>query len=115
MASLDILGLPREELVRHVAQLHGKPGKGAWHADALFRDLHVNGRFAPEELPEFADNPALAARVRAAFHLNLPEISGREGDGNTYKFLLRLEGAENPPLESESVVIPMKAYKTLCV
>src|SRR5690606_7641658 len=59
----------------------------------------------------FADNPTLAARVRDAFRLELPELSGRQGDGDTYKILLKMRDG----LESESVVIPMKAYKTLCV
>jgi 23S rRNA (adenine2503-C2)-methyltransferase len=110
-APLDILSLTRAELAAEIGRLHGKPGKGAYHADALFKDLYVNGRFEPESLAEFAGNPALAARARDRFRLDLPDISGKEGDGHTYKFLLKLEGA----LESESVVIPMKAYKTLCV
>src|SRR5690606_24445513 len=59
----------------------------------------------------FADNPTLAARVRDAFRLELPELSGRQGDGDTYKILLKMRDG----LESESVVIPMKAYKTLCI
>jgi 23S rRNA (adenine2503-C2)-methyltransferase len=113
---LDILGLTRDELARHMAALHGKPGKGAYHADALFRDVYGHARLAPEALAAFADNPGLAARVRAAFTLGLPAVAGRQGDGDTYKFLLRLEGAPGTkPLESESVVIPMKHHKTLCV
>jgi 23S rRNA (adenine2503-C2)-methyltransferase len=110
-APLDILSLTRAGLAAEIGLLHDRPGKGEYHADALFKDVHEKGRFAPEELPEFADNPVLAARVRERFRLDLPEISGREGDGDTYKFLLRLDGA----LESESVVIPMKHHKTLCV
>lgn len=116
-SALDILGLTRAELAAEIALLHEKPGKGAYHADALFKDLYEHARFAPETLPEFADNPALAERVRDRFRLALPDIAGRQGDGDTYKFLLKLEGrsARESALESESVVIPMKAYKTLCV
>jgi 23S rRNA (adenine2503-C2)-methyltransferase len=45
------------------------------------------------------------------FRFALPPVSGKSGDGDTYKFLLRLEDG----LESESVVIPMRRYKSLCV
>src|SRR5690606_7100259 len=53
----------------------------------------------------------LARRVRERFRLDPPELAGKQGDGSAYKFLLKLSDG----LESESVVIPMKAYKTLCV
>ncbi len=116
---LDILGITRAQLARHLGRLNTKStraNKGAFHADALFRDLYGNARLAPETLPAFADNPALAAAVRAAFTLNPPDIADRQGDGDTYKFLLKLDdhGAQRA-LESESVVIPMKHHKTLCV
>ncbi len=110
---LDILGLTRAELAIEVGILHGKPGKGAYHADAVFKDLYENARFAPELLPEFGDNPGLAERVRDHFRLALPDITERQGDGDTFKFLLKVDGES--ALETESVVIPMKAYKTLCV
>lgn len=116
---LDILGLTRAELAAHLARLNVKsarPNKGAYHADALFRDVYRNARLAPQALEAFADNPELAARVREAFTLRLPEITDRQGDGDTYKFLLKLDGSgDAPSLESESVVIPMKHHKTLCV
>jgi 23S rRNA (adenine2503-C2)-methyltransferase len=114
---LDILGLTRAELADHLGRLNVKStraNKGAFHADALFTDVYENARLAPEALPAFADNIGLAERVREAFTLSLPDITGRQGDGDTYKFLLKLEGGEKP-LESESVVIPMKHHKTLCV
>ncbi len=109
--SLDVLSVPRAALAAEVAPLHGKPGKGAYHADALFRALHRDGTFNPGAMPEFADNPALAARVGERFRLDLPEIAARQGDGDTFKILLKLRDG----LECESVVIPMKQYKTLCV
>lgn len=110
---LSLLGLTRSRLRAEVSRLHGKPGKGAWHADAVFKALYAEGSFDPASLPEFSGNPALAQRVREAFRLELPELSGKRGDATqgAYKFLLRMADG----LESESVVIPMKAYKTLCV
>jgi 23S rRNA (adenine2503-C2)-methyltransferase len=141
-APLDILSVTRAELAETLGRLNVKsirankgdventrpnrgvfentrPNRGAFHADALFKDVYENARLAPEELSAFADNPALAASVRETFRLALPDITGRQGDGETYKFLLKLDGpvgaTEAKPLESESVVIPMKHHKTLCV
>lgn len=116
---LDILGLTRTQLATHLGRLNTRStreGRGVYHADALFRDLYRHARLAPDALPAFADNPALATAIHNAFSLTLPELAGRHGDGDTYKFLLKLEGREGAkPLESESVVIPMKHHKTLCV
>ncbi len=86
-------------------------GKGEYHAGALFRSLYRRGADDPGPLPEFAANPSLAAKVRDAFAYSLPEISGRSGDGETYKFLLKLRDG----YECESVIIPMRQYKSLCV
>jgi 23S rRNA (adenine2503-C2)-methyltransferase len=108
---LDILGLSRSALCAEFGALHGKPGKGAYHGEAVFKAMYERGTFAPEGLPEFEMNPALAQRARDHFRFTLPEITGNKGDGDTYKFLLKLESG----YESESVVIPMKGYKTLCV
>ncbi len=108
---LDILGLTCDALCDEIGRLHNKPGKGDYHGRALFRALYRTGAFAPETLPEFADNLSLAQKVKDHFRLSLPPISSQQTDGDTYKFLLKLDGG----LESESVVIPMRNYKTLCV
>jgi 23S rRNA (adenine2503-C2)-methyltransferase len=111
--ALDILGLTRANIAAEIGRLHDKPGKGAYHADAVFKALYAEGRFDPESLVEFDKNPELARRVRDCFRLDLPDLTGKRGDGTgeAYKFLLKMGDG----LESESVVIPMKAYKTLCV
>jgi 23S rRNA (adenine2503-C2)-methyltransferase len=93
------------------AEFQRRFGKGEYHSGSLFRALYRRGADDPAALPEFAANPSLAAEVSAAFGYRLPEIAGREGDGETYKFLLKLRDG----YESESVVIPMKQYKSLCV
>ena len=62
-------------------------------------------------MPEFADNLELARKVQEHLRLELPPVVDRQGDGETYKFLLRLADDR----ECESVVIPMRRYKTLCV
>ena len=109
--SLDLLGLSFEALSRELGLLHERPGKGAFHADAMFKALYRDGVFDPASLPEFESNPALAQKAAGHFHFALPPLAGKQGDGETFKFLLRLHDG----LESESVVIPMRRYKTLCV
>lgn len=112
-----------------VAEFGRRFGKGEFHAGALFRSLYRKGESDPGKLPEFAANPTLAESVRQAFKYSLPPLVGRSGAGDTgfqsesgsrgesgsrsetYKFLLKLRGG----LESESVVIPMRQYKSLCI
>jgi 23S rRNA (adenine2503-C2)-methyltransferase len=94
-----------------VAEFGRRFGKGEFHAGALFRSLYRKGESDPGKLPEFAANPSLAEEVRRSFGYSLPPLTGRSGDGDTYKFLLKLKGG----LESESVVIPMRQYKSLCI
>ncbi|HKP97561.1 MAG TPA: 23S rRNA (adenine(2503)-C(2))-methyltransferase RlmN [Fibrobacteria bacterium] len=110
----DILRYDYDGLVAEFAR---RFGKGEYHAGALFRALYRRGESDPGALPEFAANPSLAQAVRESFRYRLPPESGRSGEGEagsrdaTYKFLLRLPGG----LESESVVIPMRQYKSLCI
>ncbi len=93
------------------AEFDRRFGKGEYHAGALFRSLYRRGASDPGALPEFSANPSLAQSVRGAFRYSLPEIAGRVGDETAYKFLLRLRDG----YESESVVIPMRQYKSLCI
>ncbi|MEO7427572.1 MAG: 23S rRNA (adenine(2503)-C(2))-methyltransferase RlmN [Fibrobacteria bacterium] len=93
------------------AEFERRFGKGEYHAGALFRALYRRGESDPGALPEFAANPALAKSVRADFGYSLPPVAGRSGDATAYKFLLKLRDG----LESESVVIPMRQYKSLCI
>jgi len=99
------------DLPSMVALFRERFGKGEYHALALFRSIHRSGVSDPRLLPEYAGNPALAESVAAQFPVRLPPLCGRSGEGPTYKFLLRLRDG----LESESVVIPMRSYKSLCV
>ncbi len=108
---MDILSLPYDALCRKFAALHGKLGKGVFHADAVFQKLYRDGVFDPESLPEFVANLPLARSAKQHFSFALPPLAGKQGDGDTFKFLLRLHDG----LESETVVIPMRKYKTLCV
>jgi 23S rRNA (adenine2503-C2)-methyltransferase len=105
---IDPLGLDLPSLV---AQFGERWGKGEYHALALFRSIHRNGVFDPRAIPEFGQNPSFAEAVAERYPVRLPPVCGRSGDGATYKFILKLRDG----LESESVVIPMASYKSLCV
>ena len=105
---VDPLGL---DLPTLVAQFGERFGKGEYHALALFRAIYRTGMADPRALSEYGQNLSLAEAVAAQFPVHLPPVVGRSGDGSTYKFLLRLRDG----LETESVVIPMKSYKSLCV
>ena len=105
---MDPLGLDLPSLVTLFGE---RLGKGEYHALALFRSIHRDGVFDPRGLSEFATNPSLAEALAHQFPVSLPPVCGHSGDGQTYKFLLRLRDG----LESESVVIPMRSYKSLCV
>ncbi|MEO6097620.1 MAG: 23S rRNA (adenine(2503)-C(2))-methyltransferase RlmN [Fibrobacteria bacterium] len=100
-----------------VGEFDRRFGKGEFHAGALFRSLYRKGEPDPGPLPEFAANPSLARAVRESFAYRLPDEAGRSGDGltgspdRTYKFLLKLRDG----LVCESVVIPMRQYKSLCI
>jgi 23S rRNA (adenine2503-C2)-methyltransferase len=113
---MDLLGYDYAGLVREFGT---RFGKGEYHAGAFFRQVYRHGAADPAALPEFAANPSLADAVQKAFPLKLPEVAGRSGEGDTYKFLLKVAGAEGAVpgrgLETESVVIPMRQYKSLCV
>lgn len=107
----NVVGLTFESLCSELSQLHGKSRKCEFHARAIFKSLYREGRFDPLSLPELLDNVDFAKNVANHLCLDLPSICDRQVDGDTYKFLLKLSDR----LECESVVIPMRRYKTLCV
>ncbi|MBI4979858.1 MAG: 23S rRNA (adenine(2503)-C(2))-methyltransferase RlmN [Spirochaetes bacterium] len=107
-AMMSILDYPYDGLLKQFGLLWGK---GEFHAGALFRQVYRNGILDPAALPAFVQNPSLAHKVTETFRLNIPEPFGTSRDGDTYKFLLKMDDG----LETESVVIPMKQYKSLCV
>ncbi len=94
-----------------IAEFALRYGKGEYHAGAMFRQIYRHGKVDLDSLPEFDANPSLKAKINADLNIALPELVGRSGDGVTYKFLLKI--AEK--YESESVIIPMRHYKSICV
>ncbi len=107
-ARLDLLAHDYAGLIR---EFRRRWGKGEYYSGAVFRQVFQSGKLDLDALPEFDKNPAFRATLRQNLGLNLPPLVGKRGDGDTYKFLLRLEEG----METESVIIPMRHYKTLCV
>jgi 23S rRNA (adenine2503-C2)-methyltransferase len=89
-------------------------GKGYRHALHLYQQWMQQGRFEGAD-PLFANAGHLFQDIEALTSRLLPrlltKVEGTPGDSQTLKFLLKLEDG----LETESVLIPMKAGWTLCV
>ena len=107
-AAIRALGLSRYELIK---AFNTEYGKGAYHAEALFRRLFGSGTADVSAMEEFAPAADLARRVEQDYHLVLPSVGRIQNDGGTRKFTLRLAGGDL----SESVLIPMSGWETLCL
>ncbi|MDH5490594.1 MAG: radical SAM protein, partial [Myxococcales bacterium] len=99
-----------EELVARAA---ARLSRGAGAARRVYRQVMLEGRFAPEELGLAAET---SAGWRAAFDFELPElvrlVEEPSETGKTAKAVLRLADG----LEAECVLIPMgRGRQTLCV
>ena len=86
-------------------------GKGAYHAQALFRRLYREGNAAVGNMEEFRPSESLARLVEGDFEVILPQIKEFVDDEGTLKFTLTL----NDHSLTESVVIPMSNWTTLCI
>ncbi len=117
---LDLLGMTRPELIAYVAE---KFGKGEFYGDALFRELYGNSDRGRER----SSSPAFVKFYSDLTSSPLPEVVRKEEEAGTVKFLLEMDKFPgttpgNSPDTiigrsrcSESVLIPMKNYSTLCL
>lgn len=108
--AIQIHGLTGEQLV---AEARARLAQGAGVARAVYRQVVLEGRFAPEEL---GLGERACAEWRRVFRFELPEVvrvaSEPSEHGETVKAVLRAEGG----LEYECVRIPMGRDRfTLCV
>jgi len=104
----DVFGWTRDGLIDELGRRYGK---GAFHADALFRHLYSSGTADVRSLDEFRPAPGLAKRIAEDLRVELPSIVSRQDDGGTRKFTLPTADGNR----TESVVIPMDDWNTLCV
>ncbi len=106
--ALKSLGMTRKELADTFAE---KYGKGLYHADALFRHLYSHGDADVRGVPEYQPGQVLAEKISEDFRILLPEMDVLLNDVGTKKYTLTLADG----LRTESVLIPMSGWNTLCV
>lgn len=105
---MNILGLTIEELTE---QFGARYKKGRYHAAAVYREALRNGALNLVSIKEFEKSQPLAEQIENDFSIDLwPVVNVAEDDG-VAKFVTRSDDG----YEYETVVIPMKNYKTLCV
>ncbi len=85
--------------------------KGEYFSGALFRQLFSSASTEVSQIVNFRHHLEFAKKISSDFPLELPEPHVVKKDGETLKFLIKLKDG----LETESVVIPMRKYKSLCV
>ena len=105
---LKSLGLTREELISAFGTEYGK---GAYHAEALFRHLYSCGNADISGLQEFLPAADLASRVERDYRVVLPHQDAVHEDGGTRKYSLVMADGSR----TESVIIPMADWNTLCI
>lgn len=91
--------------------VHASRGKKSAYGDALFRQLYGS----PKGRTGFPESMAFKAFLDEVLQDDLPPLAGRQEEGGTVKFLLRMDGEGETGVGSESVIIPMRGHSTLCV
>jgi len=86
-------------------------GKGAYHSQALMREILKQGNMDFHIAEEFRRSPAFAEQLKKDILVPVPEITRIVSEDETVKFTVRMEDG----YEAESVVIPMQNHNTLCV
>ncbi|MFA6011843.1 MAG: 23S rRNA (adenine(2503)-C(2))-methyltransferase RlmN [Desulfobacteraceae bacterium] len=86
-------------------------GKGAYHSQALMREILKKGNMDFHLAEEFRRSASLAEQLKKDVVISVPEITRIVSEDDTIKFTVRMEDGN----EAESVVIPMQNHNTLCV
>ena len=110
MGSLSIggFGYRFDELIEYFSSHYGK---GAYHAQVLFQQLYSEGNASVSQKKEYRLSENLARLVEQDFQVSLPRIDRFPDIEGTLKFTLLLEDS----LLTESVLIPMSEWETLCL
>jgi len=96
---ISLLGNSYEDLLNLMEKEYGR---GRYHAKLLFENIYRKGLLSAGKLDE---------QLKESYQTDLPRISSVVEEGGTIKFLLKLEDG----FESETIIIPMEHYNTLCV
>ncbi len=86
-------------------------GKGFYHARVLFQQLYTDGNASVAQEKEYRLSENLARSVEQDFQVILPRVNRFPDIEGTLKFTLLLEDS----LLTESVLIPMSEWDTLCL
>ncbi|MBT8340890.1 MAG: 23S rRNA (adenine(2503)-C(2))-methyltransferase RlmN [Desulfatitalea sp.] len=86
-------------------------GKGACHAESLYRSFYADVGFDPASLPCFAASPQSRQAVVTQFSHRVPEVIDRQSRDGVTKLALALSDGR----VVETVVIPMANHATVCV
>lgn len=86
-------------------------GKGAFHSQALMREILKHGNKDFHLAEEFRRSPSLTEQLKKDIVVPVPEITRIVSEEKTVKFTVRMKDGH----EVESVVIPMQNHNTLCV
>ncbi len=105
---LDILNLTLPELT---IELKEKYNKNRYHAEAIYREVFRHGNTDLTQAAEFKKSGKLAEKIMNDLKVNLWPVVKMEQEDELTKFVTR----SDDNLEYETVVIPMKNYKTICV
>jgi len=105
---MNLLELTFDQLTAHFKERYGK---GAYHADALYRAFYQAADVHLDRLPAFAHAPHLLKAVGRDLSHHLPAIVGRQSDEGVTKLAFRLADG----LVVETVVIPMASHATVCI
>lgn len=105
---MNILGMTVSELTE---EFKTRYKKGRFHAETVYREFFRNNNVSLNEVSEFAQAQVLAEKIQADFSIDSWPVVTTAVDGDVSKFVTRSDDG----LEYETVVIPMKNYKTLCV
>ncbi len=108
MERISFLSCTQSEYLEKVGLFFGK---GKRHAERLYAEGFRKGFLDPDASWIEPQARELVREICKATDVVLPEISYTKEEGDVFKFLLKYADG----LESESVSIPMKFGKTLCV
>jgi len=101
-------GYRLEELIEY---FHSRYDKGAYHALALFHQIFTEGNASVGDREEYRLSTDLAVGVERDFRIIFPEVQKFPDNEGTLKYTLQLGDSSL----TESVLIPMSEWDTLCI
>jgi len=86
-------------------------GRGEYFAKPVYKQIMSMGEFSPEELDVFKKSPKILKIFKDYFKVELLQFKKTIQADQTEKIIFKT----HDNYQIESVIIPMKSYKTLCI